>query len=57
MVRVSDKRLLTLAEAAEYPITRVWALRGLIWDGPLLYVRCFKSRVNELEFRETKRDK
>ncbi len=31
--------------------------RGLIWDGPLPYVRCFKSRITELEFRETKRDK
>ncbi len=35
----SDKRLLTLAETAEYLSTTVWALRGLIWDGRLPYVR------------------
>ena len=39
MVRVSEKRLLTLPQAAGFLSTTVWALRGLIWDGKLPYVR------------------
>ncbi len=32
-------RLVTLAEAASYLATTVWAIRNLLWDGSLPYVK------------------
>lgn len=39
MVRVNNKRLLTLTEAAAFLSTTVWSVRSLIWDGRLPFVR------------------
>ncbi len=41
----STKRLLTLAEAAEYLGRSIWAVRELIWKGSLPCVR-FDRRVH-----------